>query len=53
MCLLNNGLSFLPTPKCRGGGRLNLKVIGESAVYVNEGLSVNLPEPAGTSEDTR
>jgi hypothetical protein len=31
---------------------VNMKVTGHSAVYVNVGLSVNLPEPARTLEDT-
>lgn len=29
-----------------------MKVIGHYAVYVNVGLLVNLPDPAGTLEDT-
>jgi hypothetical protein len=32
---------------------VNLKVIGDSEVEVIVGLLINLPEPAGASEDTR
>jgi len=32
---------------------INVKVTGDSSVYVNVCLLVNLSEPAGASEDTR